>query len=352
MSSSAVPINVQQSLAHDEQPVDNFNSMPRTTSNPNTPNTVPPTPTRAASSSSPPVTPQSDFKYSTNPCTHRALVSSPIPATPKRPYGPFNPSPAVSPNSALSTPAISPIPPSQSTWVPLVMPWDRPDRNHWPRPGWTPAPVLGPPTPPGMTPSEQEDFENNRIWRIWQAVLRDEQEYHRWQYHVLVRRMRREQGLARIQQNERRIQELLAAQQEAYERPVKAPIAASASISAPALVASSSTPASINCHCSKKSASTLSREMKSLAQLGGAGNTICPYQRKRDPDYDEEEDADLNAQTSGTRVRNAPMREDTMPGVWAGRLRPRVVKKQYKSSDRRGSSGSKLGGCRKGKDRK
>ncbi|KAL0465125.1 hypothetical protein QR685DRAFT_582783 [Neurospora intermedia] len=348
MSSAATHINIQQSLAQDEQSVGNVDSMAkyihpsslcrksmRTTSNPNTLNTAPSTPTHASSSSSPPVTPESDFKYSTNPCTHRALVSSPIPTTPKRPYGPFNPSPAVSPNSALSTPAISPIPPSQSTWVPLVMPWDRPDRNHWPRPGWTPAPVLGPPRPPGMTPAEQEDFENNRIWRIWQAVLRDEREYHRWQYHVLVRRMRREQGLARIQQNERRIQELLAAQQEARERPVKAPIAASASISAPVPVVFVPATRAVANRRRTIRKSRLSREMKSLAQLGGAGNTISLRKRKRDTDDKKNENSEVEDQRHGSEAtaRTSLMRDNTVPEVWAGRLRPRSIKE--KGEDRR-----------------
>lgn len=186
-----------------------------------------------------------------------------------------------------------------------------------------------------MTPAEQEDFENNRIWRIWQAVLRDEREYHRWQYHVLVRRMRREQGLARIQQNERRIQELLAAQQEARERPVKAPIAASASISAPVPVVFVPATRAVANRRRTIRKSRLSREMKSLAQLGGAGNTISLRKRKRDTDDKKNENSEVEDQRHGSEAtaRTSLMRDNTVPEVWAGRLRPRSIKE--KGEDRR-----------------
>ncbi|KAK3486253.1 hypothetical protein B0T13DRAFT_523595 [Neurospora crassa] len=79
-----------------------------------------------------------------------------------------------------------------------------------------------------------------------------------------------------------------------------------------------------------KSISTLAREMNSLAQVGGAGNTICLRKRKRNPNDEKEEDTEVEDQRSETVARAPPMRDNTALGVWAGRLRPRAVTKEEK----------------------
>lgn len=187
------------------------------------------------------------------------------------------------------------------------------------------SPPVTPESDSNPNPSEQLDFENDRARRSWQAAIRDEQEYHGWQHHVLIRRMTREEGLARIERNERLIRELLAGQQEAYERSVKAPTAAPASTPARAPVAS----------------------------VPRGTNTISLGKRKRDTDDKKEEDAEVEDQRSGTTTRTSPMRENTVPELWAGRLRPRTVKKEEAKRGNGGQDQSKSGGRpKKKKDKK
>ncbi|KAK3946983.1 hypothetical protein QBC32DRAFT_386551, partial [Pseudoneurospora amorphoporcata] len=156
MSSSHASTNTQPSLIQGEQPVDNDDSK---SSNRNTQATFPSTPIRSSPCSSPPVTPVSDLGLN---C---ALVSSPTTPAPKVAYMHdrfISPSPLASPNSVGSSPPVSPVPPSQAHWVRLAMPWDNHSRNSaWYRPGFTPTPAFGPPTPPGMTAAEQEDFQRD-----------------------------------------------------------------------------------------------------------------------------------------------------------------------------------------------
>ncbi|KAK3485187.1 uncharacterized protein B0T23DRAFT_408291 [Neurospora hispaniola] len=97
--------------------------------------------------------------------------------------------------------------------------------------------------------------------------------------------------------------------------------------------------------------STLAREMNSLAQLGGAGNTISLVKRKRDTNDEKEEDAEVEDQRSETIARASPMRDNTMLGVWAGRLRSWAVKEEQKKLGKGGEDQSASGGRSKKEDR-
>ncbi|KAK3951289.1 hypothetical protein QBC32DRAFT_165812 [Pseudoneurospora amorphoporcata] len=92
----------------------------------------------------------------------------------------------------------------------------------------------------------------------------------------------------------------------------------------------------------------ISQKTKTLTQPSGSGNAMSLGKRKRHVDNEVEEDANVDDRTtSGTRATtSARMRGHTVTGVWAGRLRARVVKKEGKDTGKgHGVSGeSKAGG--------
>ena len=399
-----------------------------TTAHPNTPGTPTPpsTPSYAGGSSvmNSPMTPRSTpQRYSTNPGINRALVTSP-PVTPIvhwRAPSPFNQSPAPTPNSVQSTPpGFSPIP---ASFVRIPLLWDDPANRVY-RPGiafhlvsgYNFAPLYGPPQPPDLSPGQEVDFERDRGQRIWHHVRRQMSLYHDWVRFNIWRYDNRAAAIARMEENERRIEEILAARAEGRETPVYGtpaaaspealavtsppatpqaaplPVPATAFVEpwtpspspspsppstptpAPAPVANPAvtvpTTANVEApqatkksrkstaktastqrrrtskrvtksmpakakrrHTTKKSKkSTLKLEMESLAELGGAGNTITSSLRKRkrdDTDESDEEGASgAKSSTHYRRTRAATARAKAARGEWAGRLRPRTAKKK------------------------
>ncbi|KAK3386286.1 hypothetical protein B0T20DRAFT_474143 [Sordaria brevicollis] len=451
MSSQHTPTYSQQSIVQNGQAVDNgavMSSHSSTTSGP-----------RTSGSVSPPSTP---IRYSTNPCTNRALVSSsPPPAPPRQAsYSPRIPSPISSgasditstaptneqsdseageffesdeeeiaaddANDAVDGPAgeildnqqnevvedpnpMGAAPNNQDNevvhhqvddvfdeedsedeepgedWIRLVMPWDQPEMNYWYRPGWTPRPVLVPPTPPGLLPggAEATAFYADREERRIHAIERDHDRYGAFIARRMRRRRRRKEMLQQTEINEQQARERWGAYPPTPgsappSTPLSSPPTSIASSQTPdpmppvnrrqkgilppppeadpsssprsssSLSALSSTPSWMSpsppqqpkrrppyspVYSSrtipytpspspspppkrrKNKKSTLVLEMRSLAELGGPGNTIS----QRNPDG--------NSQQSDTALGNLLMGDRNVPGLWAGRLRPRPVRK-------------------------